>query len=56
MAKAKTEKRTETAESVRAPDPPVDGKEGLQRLADLTRAVIAVPKSEIVDPPKKPTR
>lgn len=45
---AKTEMRTkEPAESVRAPDPPVNGDEGLKRLADLTRRVIAVPKDEV---------
>lgn len=39
-----------------ATDPPIDGEEGLKRLADLTRRVIAVPKSEVVDPPKQKKR
>jgi hypothetical protein len=52
MAKTETRNKTE-AESVKTPDPPVNGEEGLKRLADLTRRVIAVPKSEVVDPPKR---
>jgi hypothetical protein len=34
----------------------VDGNEGLKRLAGLTRAVIAVPKRGVVDPPEQKKR
>jgi hypothetical protein len=33
-------------------DDPVEGKQGLERLADLTRKVLAVPKAEVPDTTK----
>jgi hypothetical protein len=54
MAKEKARTQAPPDTGGRSPDPPVNGEEGLKKLADLTRAVIAVPKSEVVDPtPKK---
>lgn len=47
MAKTETQARTKAADSVNAPDPPVNGEDGLKRLADLTRRVMAVPKDEV---------
>ncbi|MDQ3696727.1 MAG: hypothetical protein M3373_01690 [Gemmatimonadota bacterium] len=53
MAQTPTRK---TPEASSGEGPAIDGEEGLARLADLTRRVIAVPKSElppIMTKPKK---
>jgi hypothetical protein len=52
MAKAKTEARPEGKADEKVPDP----AGAMARLAELTRRVIAVPKSEVVDPPKPKKR
>lgn len=53
MAKEKARAQAPPDTGSGPPERIPDAEEGLKRLADLTRAVIAVPKSEVADPPKK---
>jgi len=55
MAKAETRPKEKTVEPM-IPPPELDGVTPLERMTELTRRIIAVPKSEILAKPKKRKR
>ena len=41
---------------MKEPRPKVDGNQGIERLKDFTRRILAVPKEEIADKLREPVR